>query len=83
RPGGGGGGGPGAAAAPGAAAPPSGGVLRATPDAVKVAKKEGVTLASVTGTGNFGRITADDVLAAAGKPPQSAAWTSGKAASAA
>jgi len=82
RPGGGGGGG-GTAAAPAAAAPPSGGVLRATPDAVKVAKKEGVPLASVTGTGNFGRITADDVLAAAGKPPQSAAWTSGKAASAA
>lgn len=41
----------------------------ATPDAKKIAKKENVDLASITGTGNFGRITADDVLRAAGKAP--------------
>lgn len=73
----------GAAPAAAAAAPPPSGVLRATPDAVKVAKKEGIKLESVKGTGNFGRITADDVLAAAGKPPLSAAWTSAKPAAAA
>lgn len=65
-----------------AAAAPSG-VLRATPDAVKVAKKEGIKLESVKGTGNFGRITADDVLVAAGKPPLSASWMTAKPAAAA
>lgn len=45
------------------------GRIIATPDAKKVAKKEKIDLASVKGTGNFGRITADDVLRAAGKAP--------------
>lgn len=42
----------------------------ATPDAKKIAKKENIDLSTVTGTGNFGRITADDVLRAAGKAQQ-------------
>lgn len=47
--------------------------LVATPDARKIAKKEGIDLATVTGSGNFGRVTADDVLRAAGKAPASIA----------
>lgn len=39
----------------------------ATPEAKKIAKAEKIDLVSVTGTGNFGRITATDVLKAAGK----------------
>lgn len=45
----------------------------ATPDAKKLAKKEGIDLSTVKGTGNFGRVTADDVLRAAGKAPVAAA----------
>ncbi|PXF42796.1 hypothetical protein BWQ96_07503 [Gracilariopsis chorda] len=48
--------------------PPVGKII-ATPDAKKVAKKEKIDLAAVKGTGNFGRITAEDVLRAAGKAP--------------
>lgn len=55
-------------AAPAAPATKPRGVF-ATPDAKKIAKKEKLDLASITGTGNFGRITADDVLRAAGKSP--------------
>ncbi|KAI0566482.1 2-oxoacid dehydrogenase acyltransferase [Gracilaria domingensis] len=44
----------------------------ATPDAKKIAKKEKIDLGTVIGTGNFGRITAEDVLKAAGKAPVSA-----------
>ncbi|CDF40850.1 unnamed protein product [Chondrus crispus] len=47
---------------------PSGKVI-ATPDAKKIAKKEKIDINSITGTGNFGRITAEDVLKAAGKAP--------------
>lgn len=47
----------------------SSGKIVATPDAKKIAKKEKIDLSTVTGTGNFGRITADDVLRAAGKAP--------------
>eukprot|EP00177_Eucheuma_denticulatum_P000102 GFKZ01000176.1.p1 GENE.GFKZ01000176.1~~GFKZ01000176.1.p1 ORF type:complete len:679 (-),score=115.49 GFKZ01000176.1:898-2934(-) len=43
------------------------GKIIATPDAKKIAKKEKVDLSTVNGTGNFGRITAKDVLRAAGK----------------
>uniref|UniRef100_A0A7S1XFC9 Dihydrolipoamide acetyltransferase component of pyruvate dehydrogenase complex n=1 Tax=Compsopogon caeruleus TaxID=31354 RepID=A0A7S1XFC9_9RHOD len=39
----------------------------ATPDAKKIAKKENIALEKIIGTGNFGRITANDVLKAAGK----------------
>lgn len=46
------------------------GKVVATPDAKKVAKKEKIDLSTVAGTGNFGRITADDVLKAAGKLPE-------------
>jgi pyruvate dehydrogenase E2 component (dihydrolipoamide acetyltransferase) len=49
------------------------GKVVATPDAKKIAKKEKIDLATVTGSGNFGRITADDVLKAAGKAPVAAA----------
>lgn len=41
----------------------------ATPEAKKIAKKENIKLETITGTGNFGRITVDDVLRAAGKVP--------------
>lgn len=57
-----------AAPASSSAAAASGKVI-ATPDAKKVAKKEKIDLATVQGTGNFGRITAEDVLKAAGKAP--------------
>lgn len=41
----------------------------ATPEAKKLAKKEGIKLEGLVGTGNFGRITGNDVLKAAGKVP--------------
>jgi len=44
------------------------GVISASPQAKKVAKKEGIDWKTVKGTGLGGRITEDDVLAAAGKP---------------
>lgn len=47
------------------------GKVVATPEAKKIAKKEKIDLSAVSGTGNFGRITADDVLKAAGKAPVS------------
>lgn len=49
---------------------PAGKVI-ATPDAKKIAKKEKIDLSAVTGTGISGRITAEDVLKAAGKAPAS------------
>jgi pyruvate dehydrogenase E2 component (dihydrolipoamide acetyltransferase) len=60
----------------------------ATPAAKKLAKSKGVALEGLRGTGNFGRITPDDVLIAAGEPPKKAiaapaspaASTAGKAA---
>jgi len=42
--------------------------LIATPEAKKLAKSKGIKLETLTGTGNFGRITADDVRLAAGLP---------------
>lgn len=48
---------------------PAGKVI-ATPEAKKIAKKEKIDLNTLTGTGIFGRITADDVLKAAGKAPE-------------
>ena len=47
--------------------------LVATPAAKKLAKAKGVDLSKVKGSGNFGRITPDDVLVAAGEPPKAAA----------
>eukprot|EP00287_Rhodomonas_sp_CCMP768_P019540 CAMPEP_0202809196 /NCGR_PEP_ID=MMETSP1389-20130828/1568_1 /ASSEMBLY_ACC=CAM_ASM_000865 /TAXON_ID=302021 /ORGANISM="Rhodomonas sp., Strain CCMP768" /LENGTH=657 /DNA_ID=CAMNT_0049479735 /DNA_START=63 /DNA_END=2036 /DNA_ORIENTATION=+ len=49
------------------------GTIMATPQAKKAAKKNRVDLKTVAGTGPFGRITEDDVLLAAGKPPPSKA----------
>lgn len=58
-----------APAAPAAPAPTTYKSTRvfATPDAKKVAKTENIKLETVVGSGNFGRITAEDVLRAAGK----------------
>ena len=39
----------------------------ATPAATKLAKSKGIKLDAIKGTGNFGRITPDDVLIAAGE----------------
>lgn len=58
----------GAAPAPSVPVVPAGKVI-ATPEAKKIAKKEKIDISTVTGTGNFGRITAEDVLKAAGKAP--------------
>ncbi|KAJ1440219.1 2-oxoacid dehydrogenases acyltransferase-domain-containing protein [Ochromonadaceae sp. CCMP2298] len=62
------------AAAPAAAAPavagahvPAMGTVNASPMARKLAAENNIALASVTGTGNFGRVVPDDVLKAAGK----------------
>jgi len=51
---------------------PAAGVVAATPMAKVLAKKNRVDLASVKGTGNFGRVTEDDVLSFLGKPTKKA-----------
>jgi len=56
----------------GASYVPAAGVVAATPTARVLAKKSKVDLASVAGTGNFGRVTEDDVLVHLGKPPKQA-----------
>uniref|UniRef100_A0A7S2DP78 Dihydrolipoamide acetyltransferase component of pyruvate dehydrogenase complex n=1 Tax=Octactis speculum TaxID=3111310 RepID=A0A7S2DP78_9STRA len=75
-----------AAAAPAPAAPaavvvpegeraahtPAPGVVAATPMARTLSKAKGVDLSTVAGTGNFGRVTEDDVLAALGMPRKNA-----------
>ena len=50
---------------------PAPGVIPATPTARKLAKENKLDVMNIAGTGNFGRVTADDVLIAAGKkaPP--------------
>lgn len=50
---------------------PAPGVINATPTARKLAAENNLDLAKIKGTGNFGRVTQDDVLIAAGKkqPP--------------
>lgn len=75
------------AAAPAAAAPtpapvaatpkPAGGGYispnkMATPAAKKLAKSKGLKWQDIPGTGNFGRVTEDDVLIAAGEAPKAA-----------
>ena len=47
---------------------PSGTII-ASPQAKKAAKKNKIDIKTVVGTGNFGRVTEEDVLAAAGKAP--------------
>jgi len=46
---------------------PAAGVINATPMARKLATDNGLDLTKLKGTGNFGRVTSDDVLKAAGK----------------
>lgn len=46
---------------------PAAGVIAATPTARALAKKAKLDLASITGTGEFGRVTADDVKLATGE----------------
>lgn len=46
---------------------PTPGTINATPMARKLAAENNLQIASIRGTGNFGRVTADDVLIAAGK----------------
>lgn len=48
------------------------GVVAATPMAQELAKKNRLDLSTITGTGNFGRVTEDDVLVALGRPPKKA-----------
>ncbi len=62
-----------AAADSGAAAPAAAGGGRSSPMARKVARELGVDLATVTGTGPGGRITKEDVEAAAAAPAAPAA----------
>ena len=56
-------------ATPGAPAAytPTPGTINATPSARKYASENGIDLSKVKGSGNFGRVTGDDVLIAAGK----------------
>lgn len=58
-------------AAPAAAYVPAAGVINATPTAKKLAAENNLDITKIKGTGNFGRVTPDDVLMAAGKlaPP--------------
>ena len=49
------------------------GTVTASPQAKKMAKKLKVDITKVMGTGNFGRVTEDDVMKAAGKAPAKAA----------
>jgi len=46
---------------------PAAGVVAATPTARVLAKKAKINLASIEGTGEFGRVTADDVMIATGE----------------
>jgi len=62
-----------AAAGTATAAPYVSSKLYATPAAQKLAKSKGIKLETIKGTGNFGRITPDDVLIAAGETPKSKA----------
>ncbi|WP_207483069.1 acetoin dehydrogenase dihydrolipoyllysine-residue acetyltransferase subunit [Arenibaculum pallidiluteum] len=59
------------ASAPAADAPPSGGAAgpRSAPGARRLARREGIALDTVRGTGRLGRITREDVMRAAGGDP--------------
>mmetsp|Transcript_4095 Transcript_4095/g.9283 ORF Transcript_4095/g.9283 Transcript_4095/m.9283 type:complete len:251 (+) Transcript_4095:295-1047(+) len=61
---------------------PAAGVVAATPTACVLAKKAKLDLASIVGTGGFGRVTADDVKIATGvtKPKRKAAASGAPAA---
>lgn len=55
----------------------------ATPSAKRLASENGLDLTKIKGTGNFGRVTEDDVLIALGKKPKSMIEAEKKAAAAA
>jgi len=55
--------------APAGAYVPQAGTINATPMARKLASDNGLDVTKIKGTGNFNRVTADDVLIAAGKTP--------------
>lgn len=52
---------------------PAAGVINATPMARKLAADNSLDIAKITGTGNFNRVTQEDVLRAAGKLPAAVA----------
>lgn len=49
---------------------PAAGVIPATPMAKELAKKKKIDIFSIKGTGNFGRVTLEDVKAAIGEAPK-------------
>jgi len=55
---------------------PAPGVIAATPTAKAAAKKAGIDISAIVGTGNFGRVTLDDVKAATGEKKPAAKKTS-------
>jgi pyruvate/2-oxoglutarate dehydrogenase complex dihydrolipoamide acyltransferase (E2) component len=55
------------AVAPASTHIPAPGVINATPSARKYAAENNLDIKKIKGTGNFGRVTGDDVLIAAGK----------------
>jgi pyruvate dehydrogenase E2 component (dihydrolipoamide acetyltransferase) len=68
---------PAAGSAAGAEAPVAGGSIAATPVVRKLAKDLGVDLRVIEGTGPGGRVTSDDVHAAAGDGPGPASFDDG------
>ena len=61
---------------------PAPGVINATPSAKKYAAENNLDVTKIKGTGNFGRVTGDDVLIAAGKKTVAAAKPTAVAAAA-
>lgn len=59
---------------------PAAGVVAATPTARVLAKKAKLDISGIQGTGNFGRVTADDVKAAMGEKPKKTTSNAGPAA---
>ena len=72
-------------AAPAAEYVPAAGIISATPTAKKLAAENNLDVTKIKGTGNFGRVTPDDVLRAAGKlaPPAAKVTTAAPPAAAA
>lgn len=72
-------------AAPAAEYVPEAGMISATPTAKKLAAENNLDVTKIKGTGNFGRVTPDDVLRAAGKlaPPAAKVTTAAPPAAAA
>ena len=72
-------------ASPAAEYVPAAGMISATPTAKKLAAENNLDVTKIKGTGNFGRVTPDDVLRAAGKlaPPTAKVTTAAPPAAAA